>query len=136
MSTNAKVKDVNIMIVDDSTMMRTIINRIASNLPNMKIVAEASNGLQALAFFNDRKPNLITMDLVMPSMDGVETIKKLDASHKAALEKNGTKILVISSLNDPDRAMDALEAGAHAFLQKPFSEAELLKAISDLGFQV
>lgn len=119
---------IRMMIVDDSKTMRNTIKSIASVRPNIELVAEASNGQDAIGYFRARKPNVVTMDITMPKLDGIAAIRKL-------MEIDSTvKIIVISALNDKGTAMMAIEEGAHAFLDKPFSEAELMAEIDRLGF--
>lgn len=116
------------MIVDDSKTMRRTIRDVVGRFPNIEVVAEADNGIDALHYFKARKPNVVTMDITMPKLNGVEAIQRLVALDPAV------KIIVISSLADRATSMRSIEMGAHAFLGKPFSEAELVAEIDRLGF--
>lgn len=117
-----------LMIVDDSTIIR---NRIAilSNDPRLgrvDIVGLAGDGEQALALARAKRPDVVTMDLTMPNMDGEECI-----GHLAALLPEA-KILVVSALSDRATALKAIKNGAHGFLLKPFRDEDLLNSLLEL----
>lgn len=113
-----------LMIVDDSMIIRNRISRTASDKYN--IVCTAKNGKEAVANCRKYRPDIITMDLTMPEMDGIETIPKLIEEHP------DVQILVVSALNDEATGLEALELGASGFLTKPFTETGLLKALGEL----
>ncbi|WP_373973748.1 response regulator [Chitinibacter sp. SCUT-21] len=114
-----------LMIVDDSNIIRSKINRTLS-LHNMEVVATACNGEEAVSLFAKTQPDVVTMDLTMPLMDGLECIRAL-----RKLNAN-VKVLVISALADKSTAIQALMEGAQGFLCKPFTETELTEAIDEL----
>jgi len=113
------------MIVDDSNIIR---NKIARSLTQhrIEIVATASNGEEAVRQFTENDPDIVTMDLTMPRMDGLECIRELKK------RKPAIRILVVSALADKATAIQALKEGALGFLCKPFSEDELNDAIDEL----
>lgn len=114
-----------LMIVDDSNIIRSKITRTLSQ-HHMEVVATASNGEEAISLFAINKPDVVTMDLTMPRMDGLECIR--------ALRKLNAKvhILVVSALADKATAIQALKEGAQGFLCKPFSESDLTEAMDEL----
>lgn len=114
-----------LMIVDDSNIIRNRIERSFSN-SDINIVATASNGFEALEKFNKFKPDLMTMDLTMPQMDGLECIQKIVA------QGTGVSILVVSALSDKATALQALQYGARGFICKPFSEEDLINGLKRL----
>jgi two-component system chemotaxis response regulator CheY len=117
-----------LMIVDDSNIIRSRISRILSDpkLPAIEIVGTASNGAEALQLFNVTQPALVTLDLTMPEMDGVECTSAL-------IEENpDIKILIVSALSDKATAIQALKNGASGFLYKPFTDDELINALLEL----
>ncbi len=116
------------MIVDHSKTMRLTIAKIAKYIPGLEISGEASNGKDALEIYKEVMPDVVTMDLTMPQMNGVDTIENI-----IAMDENA-KILVISSLNDLNTALRAIEAGALGFLHKPFSPDELSNKIKEILF--
>lgn len=114
-----------LMIVDDSNIVRNRIQRLY-NSDTFSLVATATNGDDAVEKFKLYKPEVITMDLTMPQMDGLECIEKL-----VELDP-GVRILVVSALSDKATGIKALELGASGFLCKPFSEEELVEALDEL----
>lgn len=117
-----------LMIVDDSNIIRSRISRIMedSKLPQIEIVGTAANGADALALFQSTHPDIVTMDLTMPEMDGVECTAEL-------IEINSeVKILIVSALSDKATAIEALKKGAGGFLYKPFTDDELVNALLEL----
>ena len=114
-----------LMIVDDSNIMRSKISRTLSQ-HHMEIVATASNGEEAVRHFREDEPDVVTMDLTMPGMDGIECIRKLKAINSRV------RILVVSALADKATAIQALKEGAQGFLCKPFTEDELTEAMTEL----
>ncbi|WP_374515839.1 response regulator [Niveibacterium sp.] len=114
-----------LMIVDDSNIIRSKITRTLTQ-HDMQVVATASNGEEAVKLFGAHKPDVVTMDLTMPRMDGLECIRalrKIDPS---------ISILVVSALADKATAIQALKEGAQGFLCKPFSETDLTEAMEEL----
>jgi two-component system, chemotaxis family, chemotaxis protein CheY len=114
-----------LMIVDDSNIMRRRIER-SQNFDELELIGTAGNGLEALELFKKADPDVVTMDLTMPQMDGIECISKL-VELKPAI-----RILVISALADKATAVEAMEKGANGFLNKPFTDRQLNEAIADL----
>ena len=118
-------KPLKLMIVDDSNIIRSKITRTLSQ-HNMEVVATASNGEEAISLFAITTPDVVTMDLTMPRMDGLECIRAL-----RKLNSN-VHILVVSAPADKATAIQALKEGAQGFLCKPFSEADLTEAMDEL----
>jgi two-component system, chemotaxis family, chemotaxis protein CheY len=114
-----------LMIVDDSNIMRRRIER-SQQFEELELIGTAGNGLEALELFKKADPDVITMDLTMPQMDGIECISQLVAM------KPSVRILVISALADKATAVEAMEKGANGFLNKPFTDRQLNEAIAEL----
>ena len=118
-----------LMIVDDSNIIRNKITR-AHNQSKFQLVATATNGMEAVEQFKQTQPDVVTMDLTMPEMDGIECITQL-------IELNpDVAILVVSALSDKATGIEALQLGARGFLLKPFTEQELESALEELTEQV
>jgi two-component system chemotaxis response regulator CheY len=117
-----------LLIVDDSNIIRARIARIALHprLPDVTIVGLARNGLEALALARRSPPDVVTMDLTMPEMDGIGCIAALIA------ERPQLNILVVSALGDKSTAIAALKKGARGFLHKPFSDQQLVDALLEI----
>ena len=124
MSTNGK-RHFKLMIVDDSNIMRRRIER-SQQFEELQVVGTAANGEEAIELFKKTDPDVVTMDLTMPRMDGIECI-----SHLVAL-KPEVRILVVSALADKATAVEAMEKGANGFLNKPFTDRQLNEAIAEL----
>jgi two-component system chemotaxis response regulator CheY len=124
MSGNGK-QSYKLMIVDDSNIMRRRIER-SNQFEELELVGTAGNGIEAIEMFKKMDPDVVTMDLTMPQMDGIECISKLVAL------KPAIRILVISALADKATAVEAMEKGANGFLNKPFTDRQLNEAIADL----
>src|SRR5437762_12729212 len=114
-----------LMIVDDSNLMRRRIER-SQQFEDLQLVGTAGNGLEALELFKKTDPDVVTMDITMPRMDGIECIGQLVAL------KPAVRILVISALADKATAVEAMERGANGFLEKPFTDRQLNEALAEL----
>jgi two-component system chemotaxis response regulator CheY len=118
-------RSLKLLIVDDSNIMRRRIER-SQQFEELQVVGTAGNGLEALEMFRKTDPDVVTMDLTMPQMDGIECISKL------VQLKPAVRILVISALADKATAVEAMERGANGFLNKPFTDRQLNEAIAEL----
>jgi len=114
-----------LMIVDDSNIMCRRIER-SQQFEELELVGTASNGVDAIELFKRTDPDVVTMDLTMPRMDGIECISALVAL------KPEVRILVVSALADKATAVEAMEKGANGFLNKPFTDRQLNEAIAEL----
>jgi len=114
-----------LMIVDDSNIIRRKIERCHDS-DKFTVVASACNGTEAVETFKRIKPAVVTMDLTMPEMDGIRCIQQLVAIDPKV------RILVISALSDKATGIDALKQGARGFLCKPFTDEQLLDALTEL----
>ena len=117
------------MIVDDSNIIRRRIER-SQQIERLEVVACAANGREAVEMFERTRPDVVTMDLTMPEMDGIECVERLVALHPDVL------ILVVSALADKATAVEAIEKGANGFLCKPFTDRQLNDALHELLMDV
>ncbi|MDO9200972.1 MAG: response regulator [Hydrogenophaga sp.] len=117
-----------LLIVDDSNLIRTRIASVveATQMKGISIVGLARNGREAVRIARVSRPDVVTMDLTMPEMDGVETIRELMRM------PDPPNILVVSALNDKSTAITALRMGARGFINKPFTDDELRLALLDV----
>jgi len=107
--------------------MRNILRNILKK-KDMEVVGEAVNGKDAVDKFKELKPDLVTMDIVMPEMDGIEAVKKI-----VAIEPDA-KILMCSAMGQQAMVIEAIQAGAKDFVIKPFQPTRVMEAI-DRTFQ-
>ncbi len=114
-----------LMIVDDSNVMRRKIER-SHQCARLQFVGSAGNGKQAVELFRRTGPDVVTMDITMPEMDGIECVEQLVAMNPDVL------ILVISALADKATAIEAMKKGANGFLCKPFTDRQLTDALDEL----
>jgi two-component system chemotaxis response regulator CheY len=117
-----------LLIVDDSNVIRSRISRVVQDggLAGVSLVGLARNGVEAIRIARTAKPEVVTMDLTMPEMDGVQCIKELLRLFPAV------NILVVSALSDKSTAIAALKMGARGFVSKPFTDDELKMALLDV----
>jgi two-component system, chemotaxis family, chemotaxis protein CheY len=119
------VAPLKLMIVDDSNIIRRRIER-SQQSTRLRVVGSAANGHEALELFDRTDPDVVTMDLTMPEMDGIECVAQLVARKPELL------ILVVSALADKATAVEAISKGANGFLCKPFSDRQLNDALAEL----
>lgn len=113
---------IRILIVDDATFMRMMIKNIVSK-NGFEVVGEAENGAEAVKLYSEHKPDLVTMDITMPEMDGIESVKEI-----RKLDPNA-KIIMCSAMGQQSMVMEAIQAGAKDFIVKPFKQDRILQAI-------
>lgn len=112
---------IKLLIVDDSAFMRRIISDIVSDIEDIEIVGIARNGLDALEAIPRLKPDIITLDVEMPKLNGIETLKKIKSDFNIP-------VLMLSSNSGSDVTIEALEIGAIDFIEKP---SDLKSDLSD-----
>lgn len=112
----------NVMIVDDAAFMRMKLKDILEK-NGYKVVAEAQNGIEAVEKYKAEKPNLVTMDITMPEMDGVDALKEIKAFDAAA------RVVMCSAMGQQGMVMDAIRSGAVDFIVKPFDSDRVIKAL-------
>lgn len=114
-----------ILIADDSLFMRQMLKEL---LPRDRffVVGEASSGKEALAKYKELNPDLITMDITMPDMDGITAVKKIIEINEEA------KIVMVSAMGQKPMIKEALEAGAKDFIVKPFDREKIISILNNL----
>lgn len=111
-----------VLIVDDAAFMRMMIKDILTK-NNFDIAGEAANGQEAVEKFKELRPDLVTMDITMPEMDGIEAlrnIKQIDAD---------AKVIMCSAMGQQAMVIDAIQSGAKDFIVKPFQADRVIEAI-------
>ena len=107
-----------LLIVDDAMFMRQRIREIAT-ASGWEIAGEASNGLEAIEVYEQTHPDLVTLDIVMPKMDGVAALKQIMSADPDA------RIVMVSAVNQKPKLAECIQAGAIDFIVKPFDKADL-----------
>jgi two-component system chemotaxis response regulator CheY len=114
-----------ILVVDDAIFMRRMISDILLN-NGMEIVGEAETGIQAIELYKELEPDLVTMDIIMPEMSGIDAVRGIIASDHRAL------IVMCSALGQQSLVNEALEAGAKDFLIKPFNPSRVIEVVQNV----
>lgn len=114
---------IRVLAADDHVLLRDGISALIGNQPDMQLVAEASNGLEAVEYFRRHRPDVTLMDLQMPEMDGIDALSAIRGEFPDA------RIIVLTTYAGDVQVFRALKAGARAFLLKGLLRKELLDAI-------
>ena len=117
------INEAKILVCDDSIRARRQLKNVISIFGNPSII-EASDGLEAVSLFKEEMPDLVFLDLVMPNLDGMEALKQMLAI------KADAKIVIVSSVGTKDTLLEAVKLGAREFIQKPFSEFQIINALT------
>jgi len=113
---------IRILIVDDAAFMRMMIKDILSQ-NGYDVVGEAENGFKAVEKYQELKPDLTTMDITMPEMDGITAVKEIKKIDPAA------KIIMCSAMGQQAMVIEAIQCGARDFIVKPFQPDRVLEAV-------
>lgn len=111
-----------IMIVDDAAFMRMMIKEILTK-NGFEVVGEAQDGNEAVAKYKELHPDLVTLDITMPEMDGLGALKEIRSYDPNA------KVIMCSAMGQQAMVIDAIQAGAKDFIVKPFQAERVLEAI-------
>lgn len=112
-----------VLIVDDAAFMRMMIRDILER-HGYEVVGEAENGEQAVEMYKKLRPDLVTMDITMPEMDGITAVKEIMKFDPKA------KIIMSSAMGQQAMVIDAIQAGARDFIVKPFQPERVLEAVT------
>ena len=114
-----------VLIVDDSSIIRNSIERDLKGY-NVEVAGMAANGKEALEIFKEKKPNIVTLDITMPEIDGLTVLKKI-----LELEPT-TKVMIVTALSDKDTGLKAIELGAKSIVVKPYTSDKLKSTFKKL----
>ena len=118
----------NILIVDDALFMRKILSDILSE-EGHKIVGAAENAKEAIELYKKLKPDIVTMDIIMPEIGGMNTLKAIKQILKSDKD---AKIVIVSAMGQQDMVVESIQAGAKDFIVKPFQRSRITEAIARL----
>ncbi len=114
-----------VLIVDDAAFMRMSLKTMLEK-NNYEVVGEAENGLVGVSKYKSLRPDLVTMDITMPEMDGIQALKAIKAEDPEA------KIVMITAIGQEPMVREAVMAGAKGFIVKPFKEEGIIHSINKL----
>ncbi len=115
----------NVMIVDDTMFMRLSIRKMLEKY-DFNVVGEAKNGLEAVDLYKKLKPDIVTMDITMPEMSGIDALKNIISFDPKA------KVVMISALGQETMVKEAIILGAKTFIVKPFQEERIIQTLNKL----
>ena len=113
---------VRVLVVDDAAFMRMMVKDILSK-NGYEVVGEAENGMKALEKYQELKPDLVTMDITMPEMDGISAVKEIKKVDPNA------KIVMCSAMGQQAMVIESIQAGAKDFIVKPFQADRVIEAV-------
>ncbi len=114
-----------ILVVEDSLMSRTNLIEILASQKH-EIAGEACNGEEAFNLYEELKPDLVTMDITMPVMNGIEALKKIMEKYSEA------KVIMITALGQAGKVLECLNAGARHYITKPYEAKNILFVIEEV----
>ncbi|MBR6257873.1 MAG: response regulator [Lachnospiraceae bacterium] len=114
-----------VLVVDDSRMSRLMMKGILEKA-DMAVVAEAANGEDGVEAYKKFKPDIVTLDITMPKMDGLEALEQILKFDPEA------KVIMITAAGQQDKLIKALKTGAKRFINKPFNEEEIVRNIKEI----
>ncbi|MCD6449112.1 MAG: response regulator [Thermotogaceae bacterium] len=115
-----------VLIVDDAAFMRMLLKDIVTKA-GYEVVGEAANGKEAVEKYKELKPDVVTMDITMPEMNGIEAVKEIKKVDPNA------KIIMVSAMGQQAMVIEAIQAGAKDFIVKPFQPARVIEAIKKVA---
>ncbi|NCB50675.1 MAG: response regulator [Clostridia bacterium] len=115
-----------IMVVDDAAFMRITIKNMLKKSAHV-VIGEAENGKVAIERYRDLKPDIVTMDITMPEMDGLTALKEILRVNPAA------NVIMVSAMGQETMVREAIVSGAKGFIVKPFKEEGIISAIDRLA---
>ena len=111
-----------VLICDDAVFMRTMLADILTQA-GFAVIGQAQTGIEAVEKYRELKPDLVTMDIVMPDMGGIEAVREIVKEFPEA------KILMCSAMGQQTLVIEAIQAGARDFIVKPFQPSRVLEAV-------
>ena len=115
-----------VLIVDDSRTSRKILKSTLEK-GGFSIIGEAANGEEGYLKYKELHPDIVTMDITMPTMDGIESLSLIKRENKNA------KVVMITAAGQKEKMVEALKRGAEEFITKPFDEVEVLESLNRIA---
>ncbi len=117
---------IKVLVVDDAAFMRMMLSKILTD-NGYAVVGEAANGAEAVEKYEELQPDIVTMDITMPGVNGVEAVQKIMKKHPEA------KIVMVSAMGQQSMVVEAVRAGAKDFIVKPFNAERIVEAFRKIA---
>jgi two-component system, chemotaxis family, chemotaxis protein CheY len=117
---------INVLIVDDAAFMRKTLGDVIKS-GGLNVIGEAENGKIGIAKFKELEPDIVTMDITMPEMDGLEALKKILEIDKTA------KVVMVSAVGQQSNVLNAIKSGAKDFILKPFDANRVIATLKKIA---
>ncbi|KUO95058.1 response regulator [Ferroacidibacillus organovorans] len=111
-----------VLVVDDAAFMRMMVKEILTK-NGFQVIGEANDGAQAVERYKELRPDLVTMDITMPEMDGIQALREIKAFDPSA------KVIMCSAMGQQAMVIEAIQAGARDFIVKPFQAERVVEAV-------
>ncbi len=113
-----------VLVVDDTQFMRKMLKDMLST--KYEVIGEAENGKEGVEMVKEHKPDLVTMDVIMPEMDGLEALSKIKEMDE------DQKVIMVTSVGQNEKVTEAMKKGAEGYIIKPFDEDGVLEEIENV----
>lgn len=120
------MKNLTFVVVDDAIFMRTLLKKMIEEVEEFKVIGEGCNGYDAIEQAKKHKPDIMTLDITMPDMDGIKAVKEV------LKESPNTKIIMVSAMGQQSMVIEAIKLGAKDFVVKPFEKSRVIQAIRNV----
>ncbi|MFX3622744.1 MAG: response regulator [Ectobacillus sp.] len=116
-----------ILVVDDAMFMRTMIKNLLKGNTDFEVIGEAQNGIEAIQKYRELQPDIVTLDITMPEMDGLEALKEI-----MKIDPNAT-VVICSAMGQQAMVLEAIKNGAKDFIVKPFQADRVIEALTKVA---
>lgn len=115
------------VVVDDAVFMRTLLKKIIEEVDGYNVVGEGATGFEAIEQAKLHKPDIMTLDITMPELDGIQAVSEIIKCSP------NTRIIMVSAMGQQTMVIDAIKIGAKDFIIKPFEKTRVLQAIKNVS---
>lgn len=120
------MKNLTFVIADDAMFMRAFLKKMLEEHEGYTVIGEASNGFEAIEQARIKKPDIMTLDITMPEMNGIHAVKGIKSASP------NTKIIMVSAMGQQSMVIEAIMSGAMDFVVKPFEKSRVMEAIKNV----
>jgi two-component system chemotaxis response regulator CheY len=120
------LKNLTFVIADDAMFMRAVLKKMLEEHEGYTVIGEASNGFEAIEQAKLKKPDILTLDITMPELDGIKAVKGIKSVSP------NTKIIMVSAMGQQTMVIEAIKSGAMDFVVKPFEKSRVMQAIQNV----